>query len=422
MINTGKLAGRTIFITGASRGIGKAIALKVAKDGANVVIAAKTATPHPKLPGTIYTAAKEIEEAGGKALPCIVDVRDEQQVKSAVEAAVEKFGGIDVLVNNASAISLTGTLQTDMKRYDLMHGINTRGTFLVSKICLPYLKKSKNPHILNLSPPLLMQQHWFENHVAYTMAKYGMSMCVLGMAGEFKSDGVAVNALWPYTAIHTAAIEMLTGPESAQYARKPDIIADAAYAIMIRDSRSCTGNFFMDEDVVKSEGITDLTQYAIEPKNADNLSLDFFIPAKYEDIAKTHMAKKVAEMIKVGKEGAAGGGGGVERIQGMFNAIKNNLSTELVQQTQAVYFFRVKGADASTWYVDLKNGSGGAGAGEPPSPPDVTLTMDSKDMFDLFAGKLKATNAFISGKLKIEGNLQKATRLEKLLTQLKSKM
>ncbi|XP_020299446.1 hydroxysteroid dehydrogenase-like protein 2 [Pseudomyrmex gracilis] len=201
MINTGKLAGRTIFITGASRGIGKSIALKAARDGANIVIAAKTAEPHPKLPGTIYTAADEVVAAGGKALPCVVDIRDETQVIAAVENAINKFGGIDIVVNNASAISLTGTLATDMKRYDLMNNINARGTFLVSKVCIPYLKKSTNPHIVNLSPPLSMKPVWFQNHVAYTMAKYGMSMCVLGMAEEFKSDGIAVNAVWPRTGI-----------------------------------------------------------------------------------------------------------------------------------------------------------------------------------------------------------------------------
>jgi NAD(P)-dependent dehydrogenase (short-subunit alcohol dehydrogenase family) len=256
---SGKLAGKTLFITGASRGIGKAIALKAAKDGANIVIAAKTGEPHPKLPGTIYTAAKEIEDAGGKALPCIVDVRDENQIRAAVQQAIDKFGGIDILVNNASAISLTETGDTDMKRFDLMMSINTRGTFLTSKICLPYLKKSSHGHILNISPPLDMTPHWFAMHVAYTMAKYGMSMCVLGMAEEFKKFNIGVNALWPATTIHTAAIEMLSGPESARYARKPDIMADAAYEILSRDPKTSSGNFFIDEDVLKSVGINDLT-------------------------------------------------------------------------------------------------------------------------------------------------------------------
>ncbi|XP_073847603.1 hydroxysteroid dehydrogenase-like protein 2 [Musca autumnalis] len=278
MENNGSLKGKTLFITGASRGIGKAIALKAAKDGANVVIAAKTSDPHPKLPGTIYTAAEEIEKAGGKALPCIVDVRDENQVKAAVKAAVEKFGGIDILVNNASAISLTTTMSTEMKRYDLMQNINTRGTFLVSKECLPYLLKSKHAHILNISPPLSMKPIWFENHVAYTMAKYGMSMCVLGMAAEFKDQNISINALWPRTTIHTAAIDMLNGPESAKFSRKPDIMADAAYAILSQvPPKAPTGQFFVDDKVLLSAGIKDLKQYAVEPANADNLHLDFFL-------------------------------------------------------------------------------------------------------------------------------------------------
>ncbi|XP_073945583.1 hydroxysteroid dehydrogenase-like protein 2 [Choristoneura fumiferana] len=261
--NTGKLAGRTLFITGASRGIGKAIALKAAKDGANVVIAAKTADPHPKLPGTIYTAAEEIEALGGKALPCIVDVRDEKQIQKAIDEAIKKFNGIDILVNNASAISLTGTAETDMKRYDLMHSINTRGTFLASKLCLPHLKNSNHAHILNLSPPLNMNPFWFSVHVAYTMAKYGMSMCVLGMSEEFKPYNIGVNALWPMTGIATAAIEMLTGDVSTS--RKPEIVSDAAYYMLSQDPKTYTGNFAIDEDVVKKAGVKDLTPYACDP-------------------------------------------------------------------------------------------------------------------------------------------------------------
>ncbi|CAH1401299.1 unnamed protein product, partial [Nezara viridula] len=273
-----KLAGKTLFITGGSRGIGKAIALKAAKDGANVVIAAKTADPHPKLPGTIYSAAKEIEAAGGKALPCVVDVRVEEQVQAAVDNAVKTFGGIDILINNASAISLTGTLDTDMKRYDLMHNINTRGTFLTSKICIPHLMKSKNPHILNLSPPLNLNPLWFRIHVGYTMAKYGMSMCVLGMAEEFKDEGIAVNALWPRTAIQTAAIEMLMGEESKEASRKPEIMADAAYAIITKDSRSTTGQFFIDDEVLLNEGLTvkQIEEYSTIPGTKE-FTPDFFL-------------------------------------------------------------------------------------------------------------------------------------------------
>src|SRR5882672_522181 len=233
------LRGKTLFITGASRGIGKAIALRAAGDGANVVIAAKTTEPHPKLPGTIYTAAEEVEKAGGRALACAVDIRSEDQIRDAVEKAVAAFGGIDVLVNNASAISLTGTLQTPMKRYDLMHHINTRGTFACSQACIPHLMKAQNPHILNLSPPLDMKEKWFAPHVAYTMAKFGMSMCVLGMAGEFRSEGIAVNALWPRTVIATAAVQnLLGGDQTVRGSRTPEIIADAAHWILTRPSRA----------------------------------------------------------------------------------------------------------------------------------------------------------------------------------------
>ncbi len=270
------LQGKTLFITGASRGIGLAIGRKAAYDGANIVIAAKTTEPHPRLPGTIYTAAAEIEAAGGKALACAVDIRDERQIQAAVHQAVETFGGIDILVNNASAISLTGTAATPLKRFDLMHQINTRGTFACVQACLPYLKQAENPHILNLSPPLNMEARWFAPHVAYTMAKYGMSMCVLGMAAEFAPDGIAVNALWPRTIIATAAIQnLLGGDEAIKQSRKPEILADAAHIILTRPSREFTGQFCIDEEVLASEGITDLSQYAVAPGNP--LIHDFFI-------------------------------------------------------------------------------------------------------------------------------------------------
>ena len=270
------LKGKTLFISGASRGIGKAIGIRAAKDGANVVIAAKTAEPHPKLPGTIYTAAKEIEEAGGNALPCVVDIRFEDQVESAVARAVESFGGIDVVVNNASAISLTPTLQTTMKRFDLMHTINVRGTFLVSRTCVPYLEHAENPHILNLSPPLNLRAEFFAPHVAYSISKIGMSLCVLGMAEEFRERGIAVNALWPRTMIGTAAVRNLLGGEEAiRRSRKPEIVADAAHAILCKDSSVVTGNFFLDEEVLTKEGVTDLDQYAAAP--GVDLACDLFL-------------------------------------------------------------------------------------------------------------------------------------------------
>ncbi|WP_165184615.1 SDR family oxidoreductase [Caulobacter soli] len=271
------LAGKTLFITGASRGIGLAIALRAARDGANIVIAAKTAEAHPKLPGTIYTAAAEIEAAGGKALPLIVDVRDEASVQSAVDKAVETFGGIDICVNNASAISLTGTLSTDMKRYDLMHQINGRGTFLTSKICLPHLKKAANPHILALSPPLDIKPKWFAPHVAYSMAKYNMSLCMLGMAEEFRADGVACNALWPRTAIATAAIQFaLTGEEGLKHCRTVEIMADAAHAMFLKPSREFTGQFVIDDTFLYAEGVRDFDKYRVDP--TASLLPDFFVP------------------------------------------------------------------------------------------------------------------------------------------------
>jgi citronellol/citronellal dehydrogenase len=271
------LRGKTLFVTGASRGIGLAIALRAARDGANVAIAAKTAEPHPKLPGTIYTAAEEIEKAGGKALPLIVDVRDEASVLSAVEQTAETFGGIDICVNNASAISLTGTLATDMKRYDLMNQINARGTYLTSKACIPHLKNAANPHVLMLSPPLDMSARWFAGHTAYTMAKFGMSMCVLGMSAEFAADGIAFNALWPRTGIATAAIKFaLAGDEGLRHCRTVEIMADAAHAIFVKPSREFTGNFLIDDSFLYGEGVRDFEQYRVDP--TATLMPDFFVP------------------------------------------------------------------------------------------------------------------------------------------------
>ncbi len=273
------LKGKTIFMSGGSRGIGLAIALRAARDGANIVIAAKTAEPHPKLSGTIYTAAKEIEDAGGQALPVVCDIRDDEAVERAIAAGLERFGGIDICVNNASAISLTPTTMTPMKRYDLMAQVNARGTYLLSKLCQPHLKNSDNPHILNLSPPLDMSPKWFKNHTAYTMAKYGMSMCTLGMAGEFSSDGIAVNSLWPITAIDTAAVRNVLGGDSmAKISRLPKILSDSAHMILTRDSKTCTGNFFIDEVMMRAAGITDFSQYS--PGYDGPFAADFFVPSE----------------------------------------------------------------------------------------------------------------------------------------------
>jgi citronellol/citronellal dehydrogenase len=270
------LAGKRIFITGGSRGIGLEIAKRAARDGAMIAIAAKTVDPHPQLPGTIFSAAKEIESAGGSALPIQCDIRDEAQIQAAVEKAVAEFGGLDILVNNASAINLTPTLQTPAKRFDLMFDINVRGTFLTSQAVIPYLKESSNPHILTLSPPINLQGKWFKRHVAYTMSKYAMSMTVMGLAEEFKRDGIGVNALWPRTVIDTAALQMIPGMDT-NFCRTPEIMADAAYAIFCRPAKECTGNFFIDDEVLAAEGVTDFDKYAVVPGTTD------FLPDLYLD-------------------------------------------------------------------------------------------------------------------------------------------
>jgi citronellol/citronellal dehydrogenase len=272
------LKAKTMFISGASRGIGLAIAKRAAQDGANIALIAKTAEPHPKLPGTVFTAAKELEEAGGQALPIVGDVRDPDSVESAVAKAVEQFGGIDIVVNNASAIQIEGSETLPMKRYDLMQNINTRGTFLVSRTCVPHLKQGTNPHVLTLSPPLNMKPHWFQHHLGYTIAKYGMSMCTLGMAVEYAGDGIAFNSLWPRTIIATAAVQnLLGGDEAMARSRKPEILADAAHAILVRDSRECSGNFFIDDEVLAEDGLTDLSGYTYG--DGANLQTDIFLDA-----------------------------------------------------------------------------------------------------------------------------------------------
>jgi len=434
MLNTGKLAGKTLYITGASRGIGKAIALKAAKDGAKIVVAAKTADPHPKLPGTIFSAAKEIEAAGGAALPCVVDVREEGAVQESVEAAVKHFGGIDIVINNASAINLTGTQDTSMKKFDLMHQINTRGTYLVSKCAIPYLKesasKSRNPHILNISPPLNLNPRWFRDHVAYTMAKYGMSMCVLGMSEEFKTEGIAANALWPQTGIITAAMEMLGGKDAAAQCRTVDIMSDAAYIILTRDARYFTGNFVIDEQILYEEGVRDFEQYACVPGNP--LIPDFFLD-EVEDpqtVINSAIGGSKARFVG-GKDtqatpaapspppAAPTGGSGIEQLFGKIEAV---LSEELVGKTKAVFSFDVTGDEAGKWYLDLKNGAGSCGKGDPAGGnADCTMSMSSTNFTKMFGGKLKPTTAFMTGKLKIKGDMGKAMKLEKLMGKMQTR-
>lgn len=401
MINTGALAGRTVFISGASRGIGEAIAVKCARDGANVAIAAKTAEPHPKLPGTIYTVAEKIEKAGGKALPCLVDIRDESAVQKAVAEAAKTFGGIDICINNASAISLTGTAETPMKRFDLMMGINTRGTYCVTQACLPHLKKSSHAHVLNNSPPLNMSPIWFKNHVAYTMAKYGMSMCVLGMAEELKDYNIGVNAIWPATAIATAAIDLIGGAEMMKTSRKPDIMADAAYAILCRDPTKFTGNFCIDEEIVQSEGVTDLDQYHHSP--GEPLSPDFFLGDSYP----------AAEKLVSGDSGGSSGG-----ISEMMNKFRPLLTPEVMNSTAIV--FAVDFGEGGKWTFDMKDK--GTISDSDDSPADVTFQMTEDVFVSIVKGEIQSTAAFMSGKMKIKGNLMEAMKLEGLFKKMRTKL
>ena len=421
MLNTGKLAGKTLYISGASRGIGLEMAKKAARDGANIVVAAKTAEPHPKLPGTIYTAAKEIEDLGGKALPVVVDVRSESAIQESVEQSVKHFGGIDILINNASAISLTGTQETPMKTYDLMHSINTRGTYLVSKCCLPYLKdsasKGRNPHILNNSPPLSLKPIWFKNHVAYTMAKYGMSMCVLGMAEEFKEAGIAVNAIWPKTAIMTAAMDMLGGDGIGAQCRTPQIMADAAYVILTKDSKSFSGNFCIDEKVLREVGVKDFSMYLGPGATEKSLMPDFFLDEFLEVQGGAERSEKIVDMAN--KPAAAPKPSG-DPIDAVFAQIGGLLNEDLIKKTNAIFSFSL--SDKNTQYfLDMKNSPGSCGQGKPAGDADATLTMTSNNFQKMFSGQLKPTAAFMSGRLKISGNMGKAMKLEKLMGQMKSR-
>lgn len=418
------LAGKTVFISGASRGIGKAIALRCAKDGANVIIAAKTAEPHPKLPGTIYTAAKEIEEAGGNCLPCMVDIRYEDQVQKAFEDGAKKFGGIDILINNASAISLTGTLDTPMKKYDLMNQVNARGTFLCSKAAIPYLQKSKNPHILNLSPPLSLNPKWFKNNVAYTMAKYGMSFCVLGMSEEFKEDGIAVNALWPRTAIATDAIDFIGSVEMRKQSRTVDIMADAAYQILTKDSRTFTGKFVIDEHILRDEcGVTNFDKYAVAPGNP--LLLDFFLDEE-ENAQSATLVGQIKSSTPSSKPAAAeqatSAGSGTANVASSMDKIRAMISPDLIQKMKGVYLFKIPDANPTDWYLDLKNGDGCLTSGQYEGKVNCTMTMNAEVFEKLVKGDLKPTAAFMTGKLKIKGDMGLAMKLEKLMGSLKSKL
>ncbi|KAF7256335.1 hypothetical protein EG68_06442 [Paragonimus skrjabini miyazakii] len=396
------LSGKVIFITGGSRGIGRSIALRAAKDGANVVIAAKTAEPHPKLPGTIYSVAEEVEKAGGKALPCVVDIRYEHEIQEAVDRAVKVFGGIDILINNASAISLTKTTATSMKSYDLMNNVNARGTFLCSKLCIPFLRKAENPHILTLSPPLNLNPKWFSNHLAYTIAKYGMSMCVLGMASELRPIGIAVNALWPRTAIYTAATKMIGGGESfAAQCRHPEIMSDAAHVILTRSAKdpTCTGNFFIDENVLRGAGETDFDKYAVKLGNP--LAPDFFL----DDESQTTEAEE--------------GDPTAPTIDSIFVQLEKMLSEDIVKSVGAAFHFTLTGAQPGIWFIDLRTGKGRVGkANEESTEFDCRFEMTSEAFAKMFEGKLMPSKAFMSGEMHIDGDVFSAIKLEKLLRKM----
>jgi NAD(P)-dependent dehydrogenase (short-subunit alcohol dehydrogenase family) len=418
------LAGHTIFISGASRGIGKAIGLRCARDGANVVIAAKTAEPHPKLPGTIYTAADEIEAAGGRALPCLVDIRDESSVRKALDATHAEFGNVDILINNASAISLTGTLSTGMKKYDLMNQVNARGTYLCSHVMMPDLIKSaqagRHAHMMAISPPLSMKEMWFKNHTAYSIAKFGMSMSVLGMAGEFKDEGVCCNALWPRTAIWTAAMKMLGGntDEAAAGCRTTEIMEEAAYHIL---TSKRTGEFIIDEDLLREKGVTDFGKYDCVP--GAPLIPDFFVDdyeEKYgaiDEAAILGQAKKTVVGMTEETKTIAG-------IDGVFQAMAGTIATDgdaLCSRINATYQFDMKDTKSS-YYMNLLDAPGGCGKLDADmESPTTKFIMKEKDFVKMFKGKLKPTTAFMTGKMKIKGDMQKAMALEKLMAKMNKK-
>lgn len=393
--------------------VGKAIALKFAKDGANVVVAAKTVEPHPKLEGTIHTTAKEVEDAGGKSLAVQLDLRDEETVKSAIEKTVDRFGGIDLLVNNASAIFIAPTEDTPMKRFDLMNSINVRGTFMMSKYAIPHLRKASNPHIINLSPPPEFKPQWFSQHTAYTMSKYGMTLSAYGMASELKGS-IGVNALWPKTAIWTAAMNMLAGEDSRKGSRKPSIVADATYAIACRD-KSVTGNFFIDEEVLKEEGVKDFEQYAVVPGNP--LLPDFFLPDQVLKDFDANALSGFAEQISVGGGSSKKSEDGP--IAAVFASASNVMTDEMKDDINATLHFVISDKN---WTLISKRGEAFQVKNEKPEKADVILTTDDATFLKMAKGETKPTSAFMGGKLKVKGSMGLALKVEKLFGKLKAKL
>lgn len=415
-MNKGIFAGKTVFVTGSSRGIGKAIALKFARDGANVVVAAKTVDPHPKLEGTINITAKEVEDAGGKSLAVQLDLRDEETVKSAIDQTISRFGGIDLLVNNASAINIAQAEDITMKRFDLMNTINVRGTYMMSKYAIPHLKKAHNPHIINLSPPLELKHQWFSQNTAYTMSKYAMSLAAYGLSCELKGT-VGVNSLWPKTAIWTAAMNMLGGEESRKGSRKPSIMADATYAIACRD-KSVTGNFYIDEELLKEEGVTDFEQYAEEPGNA--LLPDFFLPDRVLKEFNPNLLKDLTKQVTRENSSSSGGGTNEGPVAAIFSSASAVMTDDIKDSLNAVLHFVISGSDWTL--ISKKDKKFEVRKEAPPEKADVVMTTDDGTFVKMVKGEVKPTSAFMSGKLKVKGNMGLALKVEKLFGKLKAKL
>lgn len=409
-----------MFVTGSSRGIGKAIALKFARDGANVVVAAKTVDPHPKLEGTIHETAREVEQAGGNSLAVQLDLRDEETVKSAVDKTIEKFGGIDLLINNASAIFIAQAEDTPMKRFDLMNSINVRGTFMMSKYAIPYLKKAQNPHIINLSPPLELRHQWFSQNTAYTMSKYGMTLSAYGLAAELGGQ-VGVNALWPKTAIWTAAMNMLGGQDARKGSRKPSIMADAAYAIACKD-KSVTGNFYIDEELLKQEGVQDFEQYAEVPGSP--LLPDFFLPERvlkdFDPKLLESLSKQVASSNKTTSSTMTSQGGDGP-VAAVFASASTVVTDEIKDDINATLHFVI--SEKSWTLVSKKDGPLQVLNSAPvDGKGDVMLTTDEETFIKMAKGEVKPTSAFMGGKLKIKGSMGLALKVEKMFGKLKGKL
>lgn len=419
-MNRGVFAGKTVFVTGSSRGIGKAIALKFAKDGANVVVAAKTVEPHPKLEGTIHATAKEVEQVGGKSLAVQLDLRDEETIKSAIDQTIARFGGLDLLVNNASAIFIAQSEDTPMKRFDLMNSINVRGTFMMSKYAIPHLKKANNPHIINLSPPIELKDQWFSPNTAYTMSKYGMSLSAFGLAAELRGL-VGVNALWPKTAIWTAAMNMLGGDESRKGSRKTSIMADATYAIACRD-KSVSGNFFIDEELLKEEGVTDFEQYAEVPGHP--LLPDFFLPDRVLKDFDPNLLESLTKQVtgnKTNKQpGNSVGAGGDGPVGAVFAAASGAVTDDIKDDLNAVLHFQISDKH---WTMVAKKGSPLEVRNEKPEQKaDVLLITDDATFIKMAKSEVKPTSAFMAGKLKVKGSMGLALKVEKLFGKLKGKL